>query len=79
MNSNELYGIGWQARHTFGASLWARLVPGFLVELRDGSCGIVMRVDSERGAFLVCVDGPQLNRVYARLSHRFPPPSLPAA
>lgn len=76
----EVYAIGWQPRHTFSPSLWARLVPGFLVELRDGSCGIVMRVDSRRGAFLVCVDGPQLNRVYASLAGRFPPPpNLPAA
>jgi hypothetical protein len=79
MSPENLYAIGWQPKHAFGPSLWARLVPGFLVELRDGSNGIVLRVDSLRGAFLVCVDGSQLTRVYARLSHRWPPPSLPAA
>jgi hypothetical protein len=75
----EVYGLGWQPKHTFDRTLWARLVPGFLVELRDGACGIVMRVDSQRGAFLVITDDTQLQRVYASLSHRFPPVSPPAA
>lgn len=76
----EIYGLGWQPKHTFTTALWARLIPGFLVELRDGSCGIILRVDSLRGAFMVVTDGPQLQRVYCSLSHRFPPlPTSPSA